>query len=418
MSINRSIAVIPLIAALMLCGCTGGDPAKKSSESHVSFSTASGDATKEMTISVGTEDDIPVLNQITENFKKKNPDFPYTIKPVVISEADVKNKVLTNINGAPDVFTFADDQLNALAASGILEKVGDKSAANDNIKAAVEAASVDGKLYAYPMTADNGYIMYYNKKFFDDSDLTSLDKMMKKAASKGKKITMDLTSGWYLYSFYGETGLKLGLADDGLTNVCDWNSTKNSPSGLDVADAIYKVASNPGFLSGGDDVLTAGAKDGSVVAGVSGVWLSTNLAAAWGDDLGAVKLPTYTVAGKQVQMASYAGYKMVGVNSFSSKKEWGNKFAAFMTNEESQTLRFQKRGQGPSNKKASESSDVKASPAIQALLSQSSNSSLQRVGQKYWDPAFAFGSELVSGKKPDQKWIDQMVKQINASVID
>lgn len=41
MSINRSIAVIPLIAALMLCGCTGGDPAKKSSKSDVSFSTAS-----------------------------------------------------------------------------------------------------------------------------------------------------------------------------------------------------------------------------------------------------------------------------------------------------------------------------------------------------------------------------------------
>ena len=36
--------------------------------------------------------------------------------------------------------------------------------------------------------------------------------------------------------------------------------------------------------------------------------MATQLEEIWGDDLGAVKLPTYTCAGQQVQMSSYAGF--------------------------------------------------------------------------------------------------------------
>lgn len=419
MRFHKKLLIIPVIASMILTGCAGGGRIAKGGKAAApDFSTASGDATKDLVVSVGSEDDEPVLQTIAENFKKDNPDFPYTIKTVVISESDVKNQILSDINSAPDVFTFADDQLSALAASGILTEVTNGSAKSSNVEAAVKAASIGDKLYAYPMTADNGYFMYYDKSFFSDSDLKSLDGMMKKAAAAGKKITMDFSSGWYLYSFYGKTGLRLGLADDGLTNVCDWNSKKNDPTGLDVANAIYAVAQNKGFESGGDDVLTAGAKDGSVVAGVSGTWLSTDMAAVWGKNLGATKLPTYTCNDRQIQMASYAGYKMVGVNSYSSKKTWADKFAAYMTNNKSQTLRFEKRGQGPSNTMAASSDEVKKSVAIQALLAQSENSSLQRLGQKFWDASSAYGMSMVNGTKPTQKELDTLVKDITGSVTD
>lgn len=418
MRFQKKLLVLPVVVAMLLTGCGGGAEKGKTSGSTFDFSTASGNASKELVVSVGDEADVEVLNQIVSDFKKENSDFPYTVKTEIISESEAADKVLSNVNSAPDIFTFADDQLNALTASGILHPIDDSSVKSDNLDAAVDAASIDGKLYAYPMTADNGYFLYYNKKYFKDSDLKTMDGILKAAASKGKKVTMDIGSGWYMYSFYGNTGLKLSLADDGLTNVCDWNSTKNKITGLDVAKAMSAIAKKPGFLAGGDDVLKAKAAGGTVIAGVSGVWLSQDLKKAWGDDMGAAKLPTYTVAGKQVQMASFAGYKMVGVNSFSPKAEWANKLAAYMTNEKSQTLRFEKRGQGPSNKKAAESDAVKASPAIQALLAQSKYASLQRVGQKYWDATTAFGSELVSGSAITQKRLDQLVKQITAAVTD
>ncbi|MGN0240866.1 MAG: extracellular solute-binding protein [Candidatus Weimeria sp.] len=418
MKINKMLIALPVMAAMLFTGCGSSAARQQASGNAFDFSTASGDADNTLVVSVGDEADKDVMNQIVTNFKKDNPDFPYTVKTEVISESDASNQVLSDINSAPDVFTFADDQLNSLVASGILSPVTDSSVKSDNIDAAVEAASIDGKIYAYPMTADNGYFLYYNKKYFKDSDLKTMDGILSVAASKGKKVTMDIANGWYMYAFYGNTGLKLTLSKNGLTNECDWNSTKNKIKGIDVAKAMSAIAKNSGFKPGGDDVLKAGAADGSVIAGVSGVWLATDLQKVWGDDLGAVKLPTYTVDGSQVQMASYAGYKMVGVNGFSVKADWANKLAAYMTNEQSQTLRFEKRAQGPSNKKAAESDEVKASPGIQALLAQSKYASLQRVGQKFWDAASSYGSDLTSGVTITQKRLDTLVKQITASVTE
>ena len=286
------------------------------------------------------------------------------------------------------------------------------------MEGSVEAASINDKLYAYPLTADNGYFMYYNKAYFEEADLASLDQILSVAASNGKKVTMDLTSGWYLYSFFGNTGLTLGLNDDGISNYCDWNSTENAITGVDVLNAMMAIGTNPGFQNGGDDVLGDGAANDSVIAGVSGTWKANELQEIWGDNLGAVKLPTYTVAEQQVQMASYAGYKLVGVNHYSENEYWANLFAEYMTNEENQTLRFSMRGQGPSNLNAAESSDVKASVAIQAVLQQSEFASLQRVGGEYWEPAGELGSAAITGNTEGygtQEFLDLIVEGITKS---
>lgn len=84
---------------------------------------------------------------------------------------------------------------------------------------------------------------------------------------------------------------------------------------------------------------------GSVIAGVSGVWSETELKKIWGNDIGAAKLPTYTVAGKQVQMASFTGYKLMGVSAYSANPQWAAKLADWLTNEQNQTVRFEMNGQ-------------------------------------------------------------------------
>ena len=124
---------------------------------------------------------------------------------------------------------------------------------------------------------------------------------------------MDWSSGWYFYSFFGNTGLELGLNDDGLSNYCTWNASKGDITGKDVVDSLISIAGNKGFKNTNDAGLIAGAKKDDVIAGISGVWSAVSLKEAWGDNLGAVKLPTYTCNGKQIQMASYAGYKLIGM---------------------------------------------------------------------------------------------------------
>ena len=61
-----------------------------------------------------------------------------------------------------------------------------------------------------PLTADNGYFMFYDKSFFTEDDVKSLDTMMDKAAAAGKKVSMDVANGWYLYSFYAGVKLESG----------------------------------------------------------------------------------------------------------------------------------------------------------------------------------------------------------------
>lgn len=228
---------------------------------------------------------------------------------------------------------------------------------------------------------------------------------------------MDWSSGWYVYSLFGNTGLTLGLNDDGISNFCTWNDTEGDIKGIDVANAMVNMAKNPGFLSTDDAGFLEGLQNGSVIAGVSGIWNALAVEEAWGNGYGAAKLPVYACAGQQVQMASFSGYKLIGVNAYSEEKEWAAKLAEWITNEENQKLRFSLRGQGPSHINAAASEEVQSSPAITALLEQSEFSFLQRIGGNFWEPVTAFTTEILAGSpsgKSVQELLDDMVTGITA----
>lgn len=317
-----------------------------------------------------------------------------------------------------DVFAFADDQLNTLVAAGALEPVEDAATiSEENLEGAVEAASVGGTLYAYPLTADNGYFLYYNKRYLTDEDVKTLDKILEAAADSQRKMAMDWSSAWYVYSFFGNTGLEVGLNKDGITNFCTWNSTDGPVKGIDVAKAMLSISASPGFYNVDDTGFLAGVQDGSVIAGVSGVWNAVAVKEAWGDDYGAAKLPTYTCAGKQIQMASFSGYKLIGVNAYSKQYKWASLLARWITNEENQQLRFELRGQGPSNRNAAASAAVQDSPAIAALIEQSDFSCLQRISGKFWDPVSAFSLKMAAGnpeREDLQTLLDLMVQGVTS----
>ena len=366
------------------------------------------------------EENHELLNVMIENFEAKygsEADFSFTL--VAQGEGECKNVLLGDIKNAGDVFCFADDQLNSMIAGGMLSPVpnaDEVSAANT--AESVEASTYNGVLYAYPMTADNGYFMYYNKNYFTEEDLKTLDGILAVCNKNDKQMTMDLSSGWYLYSFFGHTGMDMGLNEDGVTNHCNWNE-EGIVSGAEVTQAILNLCKNPGFLATGDDGLLAGARSGEVIAGVSGVWNAVAFKEIWGDNYGAVKLPTYTVGGQQIQMASFTGFKMVGVNAYSEETEWAHKFADFITNEENQNLRFVTRNQGPSNIKAAASEEVSKVPAILAVIDQSQYGTLQRVGNSYWNACTEYSKVLVAGNpsnKSMQELTDTLVAGITQSV--
>ena len=409
---NIHLCILAVLAAVLLAGCKESGPVAE---------TAGGDAgSQQVDLLVwGAQEDEALLNEIFESFEREyagQADFRITFAPQ--SESNCMDALLGDLEEGADVFAFADDQLNTLVAAGALEPVeGADAVKAANLEEAVEAASIGETLYAYPLTADNGYFLYYNKAYFTEEDITSLERMLEAAARQERKVAMDWSSGWYVYSFFGNTGLTVGLNDGGITNFCTWNGTEGPIRGTDVAQSMLNLAESPGFLNTGDEGFLSGVRDGSVAAGVSGVWNAVALEEIWGSDYGASKLPSYTCAGQQIQMASYSGYKLIGVNAYSESREWASRLAEWISNEENQKLRFELRGQGPANKNAAASKEVQDSPAIAALLEQSEFSCTQRLGGKFWDPVSAFAGNMALGNPSGQnlqEQLDQMVEEITA----
>ncbi|MBR0428677.1 MAG: extracellular solute-binding protein [Lachnospiraceae bacterium] len=411
---KRVIAV--LLSSLMTMGLLAGCGAKTSSGS-VANDTVESEALPSGDVSLrvwGAEEDEELINQIISGFVSEyGSQANFNITFEAHSESECKDNILGDVLNAPDVFTFADDQLMTFVASGVLKEIENGSEISGrNLQAASDAATINGKIYAYPLTADNGYFLFYNKEFISDEDAQTMDGLLAAAGAAGKQVFMEMSSGWYMYSFFGNTDMKIGLNDDGISTYCNWNAKYTSITGADVAAAMAAIGSNPAFAYEPSGGFADGAKEGTFVAGVSGIWDENSIKEAWGDNYAATKLPTYTVAGQQLQMASYAGYKMVGVNSYSANAKWAAVFADWMTNEQNQTLRFNMRGQGPSNMNASGSGEVAQSKAIQALQAQAPFSSLQRVGGTYWDAATAFGTAMAQGGGDYQTLLNEMVKGI------
>ena len=308
-----------------------------------------------------------------------------------------------------------DTMLEKAAAAGKKFMMSVNDVKSRNLPGSVGAATMNDKLYAYPMTADNGYFLYYDASVLSAEDVQSMDTMLEKAAAAGKKFMMSVNDAWYIYSFYAGAGLVATLADDGINTVCNWNEAP----GADVTQAILDIAVNPGFKSGADADIVSAIKDGSCCAAISGTWNASTAEEAWGEGYAATKLPTYTLNGEQVQMGSFSGYKLVGVNPHSANVGVAMMLADFITNEDNQIKRFNDRKLGPSNINANSTEAVQSAPAIAALAEQSSYATLQRVGANYWSSAASLGEILASGDtqgKTTQQLMDDAVAGITAPV--
>lgn len=369
------------------------------------------------------EGDRELLNEKIDEFKEKYSDkavFEITISRESI--LTIRETVLAMPQKAADIYMFADDQFDVLHGAGALLEITENtseiiSANGGEENGACRAAMHDGKLYGYPLTAGNGYFLYYNSAYFTKEDVQSLDKIMEISKENGKKMTIDYSSGWYIYSFFRGAGLELGVNDDNISNHCNWNTTSGKYTGVDVAEAMLSIAKHDGFVSLNDEGFLNGVKDGSIIAGINGAWNSNAIKEAWGEDFAAAKLPCYTLAGDSVQMYSFSGYKMLGVNSNSENSYWAMKLAEYISSGDMQLKRFELIGECPSNTDVAASPAVQASPVCVALSEQSRFSDSQSVASTYWNPTYIFGI-TIAGENADNKdlqlLLDTMVNGITA----
>ena len=429
----KKVLALGLVGAMAISMAACG---KTSSSTDNGGSGNAGTSNETVSLRVwGGEEDQNLLKELVEKFKKTYPDQKFDIEIGVESESTAKDTVLTDVEAAADVFAFASYQIVDLNNAKALANIEDMDAALQNyakksvadIKAAngdgsVEAASIDGKLMAFPMTGGNGYFLYYDSSVISDEDAATWDTLLAAADKAGKKVGMTLASGWYNASFFYGAGFTTGLNDDGTTAI-DFNGTsKDGYTGVQVTQSMLNIASNKAFMAIADGDVSNQIAGGTLAAVISGTWDAENAQKVFGDGYAAAKLPTYTLDGKQVQQGSVSGYKFLGVNAYSKNVGWATVLAEFLTNEESQATRFEQRQLAPTNKKVAASDEVSKNVAIVASAAQDAYGVIQTVSAKYWDPAKTFGEMIAQGsisatdEKAIQDALDTMVEGAKAAV--
>ena len=356
-----------------------------------------------------SEADKAFASQVAEEFKAKNPDKNYQIVIDIQGENDVATRVLNDVENAADVYSCLNDQFPKLVNGDALTRIAGERLeriSKVNSKDAIDSAvlTVDGQdgVYGMPYT-DNTFFLYYDKSALTETDVASMDGILSKC-SAGKQIAFPMTDGWYTTSFY--FGKKLGYEvtyDKNLAEtkiVCDFDNA----TGEKVTEAMWSYAKDSRVKADANDSkITAGFQDGSIIAAVSGIWNRKAIEAALGENFAATKLPTYTLdKGKateeQVQLVSFAGYKLMGVNNYSKYKTDALDFAEFYTNRENQIKHFEARGFVPTDEQARADEKVQSDVCAKAITQQLAFTKTQKgVPSTLWVPMEGLGSAMVTG---------------------
>ena len=336
-----------------------------------------------------------------EEFKAANPQYKdMKVQVEAVGEGDAASNMITDVEGGADIFGFAQDQLARLVAAGALVDMSEENMAivkAENDGGSVAAVTLGEKMFAYPMTSDNGYFLNYDKSVITDP--STLEGVLDQANAVGKKVYFEINNGWYQPSFFFGTGAKVTYDVDNEGNLVKANINYATPEGLAGLKGLIALAKHPAFVNG-----SSADNASNYAAIVVGTWAKEALVKNFGDNYAAAKLPTFKVDDKEYQLSGFGGFKMLGVKPQvdEAKLLACDALALFLTGEEVQKARFELKGWGPSNLKAQQSEAVKTDPALSALGEQ-----LQfAIGQgqypnTYWKTATGFGDDILAGKLND-----------------
>lgn len=330
-------------------------------------------------------------------FFEANPDmagYTFTVEPV--GEGDAAGNMITDVEGGADLYNFAQDQIARLVSAGALSPVMGENAdfvSSQNDAGAVGAATVGDMIYAYPLTSDNGYFMYYDKSVVTDP--SSLEQVLADCEAAGKNFYMELNSGWYQTAFFFATGCELTFDTDSDGNFTAANVSYDSDNGVVALKEMIEVASSKAFQNGSS--VDNGVNIGAIV---DGTWDSSSAQSVLGDNYACAKLPSFTGAdGKTYQLSGFGGFKLLGVKpqEDAGKLAVCNALAKYLTSADVQLARYNAVGWGPSNMEVQGSEAVKADPALSALAEQLAFTIPQgNYPGDYWNDATSLGDDVVA----------------------
>lgn len=391
--------------ATMVSGC--GDDKEENNNSENANSTEQQGGNEAEIPAVGDDTDVTIW--VAENmvdftqaqvdaFKEANPDYaPYNVTIEAVGEGDAASNMITDVAGGADIYGFAQDQLGRLVSAGAVQPVTGEYAdwvAEQNDAAAVNAATAGDMLYAFPITSDNGYFLYYDKSVVTDP--TSLEKIVEDCEAAGKNFYFEINSGWYQTAFFFATGCELTYDMDADGNFTACNINYASDAGVVALKEIIELASSSSFQNGSS--LSSATNVGAIV---DGTWDSGAAKEVFGDNYACAKLPSFEGSdGQTYQLAGFGGFKLMGIKPQEdvSKLQFCYKLVQYLTSTDVQIARYTEAGWGPSNLAAQSDASVQADEALTALAEQLQYTIPQgNYPNDYWSRATSLGDDVIAG---------------------
>ena len=361
-------------------------------------------------------------------FNRENA-YGITIRASVytVSEADAASELLYNSNTGADLYCFAQDQFARLLQAGFLSELpGDTADAvrGKNDAGSVSAAAAGNSLYAYPMTSDNGYFLYYDKSVIPDSDVDSLEQLLADCEAAGRTFCFEQeTSAWYMASFFFGAGCHSVWTTDRDGNFIGLDDDFNSDRGLVAVKGMEKLVKSPAYRSSSDVTCFGSSYDQAAVV-VSGTWSYYDARQFLGSSLGVADLPSFRVDGQDYHLGSFSGCKLIGVKPQNNPdREYAlHLLAQYLTGEECQLERFNQIGWGPSNLAAQQSYEAQNNPALAALLQQNAYAVPQgQIEGSWWDIAKLIAEDVKNARSDADLWAalqhyeDKLYAQFNTT---
>ena len=378
------LIMIALAVALVACGNggnNGGD--KKEYDITVWVGESIVDLTKQQ---------IAAYNALeTTEYK-----FNATVNPV--SESKAGATVIEDVEKAADIYCFAQDQLARLVEASAISKLGQaasKFVEDNNDGGSVAASKVGDAVYAYPLSSDNGYFMFYDKRYINEEHLDDIAALMKDCEDANKNFSFKLEDAWYTASFFFATGCvsEWSTQEDGTFNAA--HDTFKSNAGVVALKGIRDIVTKAKWVNSADNDFSKEDTAGASAIVISGTWISASVEETLGANMGVTDLPSYKVGDVSYHLGSFAGYKLMAVKpqSDATKQAQLHKLAQYLSGEQCQSERFDAVQWGPSNKVAQATDKVKNNAPLAALAKQSQYAIPQgQFPNLWWEIAGTLGA--------------------------
>ena len=420
MNKKKLAIVFTLILALVLTACGSKEEAAPATDGGNS-------EVQEVTLKVWVpEEEREILDPMMASFEAAHPEYKMTWDVSITGIDEAASLLDTDADTAADVFQIPSGGIFGEVQRGLLLPIAYDI---DNVKKlygqgaidAVTVAGADGTelIYGLPFSP-NSFFMYYNKDFYTEDEVKSLETMLAKDLGDVKNFSFTVHNSWYVESFFYAAGCTLFGADGTDATSMDWNNEK----GIAAGEYAIDLVNNPKFLEDQDGIAMSMFREGKLAALCSGTWSAPDVEDAIGKDYGAVALPTININGQDCQLRNFADYKCYAVKSSTKYPLAAQQFAEWLTNEENQKTRFQINKETPTILSLAGDSLLQESRASIGLLNQTKYSipqpNIPQMGE-YWGPAEALGTGIVNGeitKANLQSQLDSLVQSVTTKLTD